>query len=317
MLFYSKIPILKFSKISCCHNDKLKSFFEENIKRVIDSFCVSKIGRVESVKLSPNLKKIAYASFDLNKIIIFDIKIIKKNIYFEEVVFVDCDFFNEPHDFSWIDNKTIIVANRSGAAILFDVPKKSQNIKPKLIIHEAEKSNAVCFIKEDSKIKLFFCNVYHEIIQVDIDEKLEKIFKKIKLKNDLKVPDGLAINLSKNQIAIANALKNNIIIYDINKHDSFELHGSQRPHGLSFVLDRFLLSSGGGDQFINVWDLEQKKIIFKIKALEKNQYLLRGNDFEGGIKGIFYSSELNLLFLTCPNAPFLIFDFHLESLFGD
>ena len=114
MLFNSKFPIIKLSEIKLNPIEKKsKNLFEEQIHRIIDSFCVSKIGRVESVRLSPNFKKIAYASFDLNNIVVFNVEFKNDSINIINTIFVECEF-DEPHDFSWIDDTKIIVSNRKG-----------------------------------------------------------------------------------------------------------------------------------------------------------------------------------------------------------
>jgi WD40 repeat protein len=275
---------------------------------VEDSFCVSKIGRVEAVRVSPDLKKIAYASFDSNQIVVFNFNIKHKSIFVHECIYVECEL-KQPHDFAWINNSTIVVANRNGPAIILSTPnefKKTQFILK--IEHEiCNKTNAVCVLEIKNGWRLFFCSVFHYISYVDIDINFNIKEKGIYFKKNIKVPDGVAINKAKTKIAITSALTNKIIICDLqNPNNTIELD-SIRPHGLDFISDDVIVSSGGNDPYLNFWNLN-KKNKFKLMALSKKQFSLRGNETEGGIKGINFCPDLGVLFATCPNAPFLAFN---------
>lgn len=304
MLFYSKIPILKFPEITYQENCDVKSIFKEKIYRIIDSFCVSEVGRVEAVHLSPNLKKIAYASFDLNKIIIFDIEKEKEIFKIKKYISLGINL-NGPHDFAWIDNSTLAIANRNGPAIIFSIDKNEIILE---IDDLASFTNSVEVIKQKGHVKIFFCNTKNFVSQYEIDKNYHIISKNIFLEDHLKVPDGISSSPSKENLAITSALNNKIFIYNLKENNFFEMQGSNRPHGITFITDDIVLSSEGGSPFINVWNVKDKEIKYKIKALSKKQFNLRGSKIEGGIKGICFHPKFNFLFLTCPNAPFLIFD---------
>jgi len=310
MLFNSKVPFVKLSEIKFNPIEKKsKNLFEEQICRIIDSFCVSKIGRVESVRLSPNFTKIAYASFDLNNIVVFNIEFENYGINIINTIFIECEL-DEPHDFSWIDDTKIIVSNRKGPAKLFLVPDKSSKIKPILSIdHEyANGTNSVTVLKRKDYIRLFFCNIRNYISFFDIDEKLKIISNGIFLNKNLKFPDGIAICPSYKQIAITNPSLNNIIICDVDTGTNFfELNDINRPHSVVFINDNHIVSTGGNDPCLNFWNIKDRKIVYKSRILSNKQFSLRGSNLEGGVKGIDYCSDLNLLLLTCPNAPFLAY----------
>jgi WD40 repeat protein len=286
----------------------VKEIFEEKIVRIIDSFCVSKIGRVEAVKTSPDGKKLAYASFDLNQIIIFNFKFIERSIIIDDCVFLECDLC-DPHDLAWIDNSTIVVANRSGPAVIFEVPQNSKKISPIIKIEDemANKTNAVTVCHTKKGFNLFFCSVFNYVSCFFFNEDFIMQDKKIFFNKDLKVPDGIAIDNSKSKIAITSALNNKIIVCDLkNPDENFVELNSERPHGVDFIGDNILISTGGGDPYLNFWKID-KKTKFKVLALSKKQFKLRGSDLEGGIKGLNFCNNSKIIFATCPNAPFLAF----------
>ena len=303
MLFNSKVPIIKLPQIFYEYKDELNFLFEKT-----NSQYVFGIGRSEAVHLSPNGDKIGYCSFNLNKIIIFNIEKENQKIKINNHVVVECQL-NYPHDFSWIDNSTIVVANREGPAIIFSIPEKSGRIEPILIIDKKEttKTNSVTIIKQKNMTRLMFCNVSNYVSYCDIDINFQIKSIGIYLKS-LNVPDGVAINPSQSFISITNALGNNIIVCNLLESSPIiELKEINRPHSVEFLTDNILLSTGGNDPFVYCWDLKNKNIKFKFRAINKKQYSLT----EGGIKGICACLKSNILFLTSPDAPFLMFDLNL------
>jgi WD40 repeat protein len=315
MLFHSNTRIVKPTTVAYLFNEEsiASSFFKENIHRSMDSICVSKIGRVEGVSVSPNSKKVAYSSFDLNKILIFDIKESNNAIEIEKCVLVDCNF-DFPHDLAWIDNSTIVVANREGPAIVFAVPNQSGSVKPLLVINDEiiSKSNSVAVLKNENSIKMFFCDKHKYISFCEIDKNFNIKSKGIYLEKHLKVPDGMAISPCKKLLAVTNALKNNVVICDLNNNNNiFELEGIDHPHSVDFLTDDIIMVTGRNDPFVYCLDIKNKFVKFKFKCLNDYEYSLRHSDAEGGIKGICFCRSLNFLFLTCPNKPFMIFDVNI------
>ena len=285
------------------HSDykRTNDLFDTNVRNIIEgSICVSKLGRVESVHLSPDKKRIAYASFDLNQIIVFEIEINDKKIELKDCIFVEGDL-NGPHDFAWIDNSKIVVANRNGPAVIMtiDCSKSAQSLR------QLNKTNSVAAINERSYI---FCSVDNNVYCCNIDESLSLTSNKILFSQGLRVPDGVAISPSK-KIAITSALTDSIIVFNFENNDQYvELKGVISPHSVEFIDDNYLISSGGNDPYINVWHIGDQKIAFKCRILNRHQYALRIKNTEGGIKGFCLHHESKVLFLTCPNAPFLAFD---------
>ena len=288
-------------------DEKSSVLFERNAKRIIDSFCVSSIGRSEGVHVSPNAKKIAYSSFDLNKIIVFDFALTsERDIEIEKCVNYG-DNLNSPHDFAWIDDKTIIVANREGPAVIFSVT--DGNFYALRTIKEMSNSNSVVAILKDKTIRLFFCRTSHRLDYCELDEGLNTISSgTLMTAADLKVPDGVAASPLGNKLAITSALDDRVVILNLDDGNFFTLGNAKRPHGVSFLTENLVLSTGGGDPFITCWDVKNHSMRFKLKALNEEQYALRYSEAEGGVKGVCFCPKLKMLFATCPNAPFLVFD---------
>lgn len=281
-----------------------RSYFEHREKRVIDSVCVSLIGRSEGVQVSPNSKHVAYCSFDLNKVLVFRVE----NSEMFSVKITDCFLvgsgLNSPHDLDWIDDEFIVVSNREGPAVVLNVFNGFV-----LKIDEMSNSNSVTSVKKGDTTRLFFCRTDHTLDYCDMD----KDWNVISLGNCIpkgvfNVPDGVAASPSGERLCLTSALDDRIVIYDTESGDFFDLGKTKRPHGVDFITEDLVLSTGGGDPFVTCWSIKSKSIKFRFKALSDEQYSLKHSESEGGVKGVCFCEELRMIFLTCPNAPFLVFD---------
>ena len=278
--------------------------FEKCNFRVIDSICVSKIGRCEAVHVSPDSNKVAYASFDMNKIVVFDINAGENGVVVERCCFLG-PHLKSPHDFTWIDDDSIAVANRNGPAVIFSV----SNDERAKVVFEMSETNSVTSFRRGDLTRLVFCRTDNSLECCDINNEWELVSKgELCRAGSFKVPDGVAISPSGRFLAVTSALSNEIFLCDPDGEvQPIKIGSSERPHGVCFLSDDLILSTGGGDPFLYCWGVDGS-FKFKFKALSKEQYSLRGSDIEGGVKGICFCPSLQLLFLTCPNAPFLIYD---------
>jgi len=239
----------------------------------------------------------------MNKIVVFDIDAGKNGVVVERCHFLGLHL-ESPHDFTWIDNDSIAVANRDGPAVIFSI--SSERAK---VVVEMSNTNSVTSFRRGRLTRLVFCRTNNSLDYCDIDNEWELISKGSLCRTSLfKVPDGVAISPSGSFLAVTSALSNEIFLCDPDgEFQPIKIGSSERPHGVCFLSDDLILSTGGGDPFLYCWGVDGS-FKFKFKALSKEQYALRGSDIEGGIKGICFCPSLQLLFLTCPNAPFLMYD---------
>ena len=79
---------------------------------------LAELGRTEDVMFSPSGQRLAVAGFHVNRIAIFDIEInssANDNIVtLTDVVEIDAPTLNEPHGLCFLDEQTLVVANRHG-----------------------------------------------------------------------------------------------------------------------------------------------------------------------------------------------------------
>ena len=84
------------------------------------------LGRTEDVQFSPDDRRLAIVGFKHNKVLILDIKIktakSKILVLCEDWLEITSPSFNYPHGLFWIDNSTLIVANRGAEAPILKIP---------------------------------------------------------------------------------------------------------------------------------------------------------------------------------------------------
>lgn len=289
-------------------NEESSLFFEPKKHRVIDSVCVSEIGRSEAVHISPNLKKIAYSSFDSNRILIFDVCCDDRDLSILRFAFAGSEL-KSPHDFAWINDQLIVVANRHGPAMIVSVQDGDNQSETVAIIEEMSNSNSVSLVRKDGLLRLFFCRTNNCVDYCDLDDywNVRSLGTQIDGKF-LSVPDGVATSPSGSKIVVTSALDDRIVVCDLRNEDIFDLGITKRPHSVDFLTEDLILSTSGNDPFVTCWSISSLSKKFQFRALRGDQYALRHSETEGGVKGVCCSPELGMVFLTCPNAPFLIFD---------
>jgi hypothetical protein len=85
-------------------------------KHVSDVVAALAMGRAEDVKFSPNNRHLAVASYSRNKLVLFEVRIdasrSSKTIALTDVREFSSAYLRQPHGVQFIDDETIIVANR-------------------------------------------------------------------------------------------------------------------------------------------------------------------------------------------------------------
>lgn len=87
---------------------------------------IASLGRTEDVRFSPGNNRLAVAAFARNRIAVFDIDIIAsadaKDVVLKRVLEVSSPCLNKPHGLDFIDDDTLIVANREGDVTILRLP---------------------------------------------------------------------------------------------------------------------------------------------------------------------------------------------------
>lgn len=299
------------------------------------------LGRTEDVVFSPDQVRLAIAGFNENKVLILGIKIAGENgvmsVLSEECVELRCREFQRPHGLCWIDDHTLVIANRRKDVIVVSVPDVSDRgnvveVEPLLRLSEGGEdivgspgSVAVSRLG-DQHLEFLVCNNYRNYISRHIIHRgngFEVIAGHRFFEHGLKVPDGIAVTTDGKLVAVSN--------HDGRRVDLFRNDGGSTthsppvlslgvphyPHGVRFAMDdRILLVADAGAPFVHVyarsgdaWNAAPGPVE-SIRVMDDDSFR-RGQKTpkEGGPKGLDILADGSLVVISCEEVPIAFLDF--------
>ena len=319
------------SQIDMVCEDRVLGIFNETMIRADSSVSVSKMGRTEDLRFSPDRTRLAVVSFNHHKIFMFDISMMVQDST-KYIKINDCTEFKSatlkyPHGMVWIDDNTIAVTSRGGKTDIFKLPSRSSVNK----LAELKSIKSFGIVKAPSSITmkqsrnalqlLIVSNPANSVTVHDLSPSYSNVTnERVFLKHNLNLPDGIALSGDHKYIAVSNHGGHNILIYEYseNLNESSSpiaiLNGVQYPHGLVFN-GTSLLVTDAGSPFISVYEpndgkwLDQENSSLKIQMMSDEAFKM-GNIsvHEGGFKGIDIISEWQVAAVTCSNCPLAFFD---------
>ena len=299
---------------------------------------LERLGRTEDLQFSADGRKLAIAGFDQSRLLIVDLHFETKThkMIASDFLEVTSPNLQLPHGLSWINNTTIIVANRIGDLTVFQLPKRKPasryvHLKPMATIGRAEfaelNSPGSVSVTEISKnqFEILVCNNYAHMIsrhELDMRKGFSIKNQSVYLKARLDVPDGVVHSSSGRFIGVSNHNGKCVHIYDRRKTlnaaslPSGTLTGLGYPHGLRFSEDeRFLFVADAAQPFVHVYFdnkaqwLGENQPVTAIRVMDDAAFI-RGqvNPEEGGPKGLALSRDNSILAVTCEEAPLTFYD---------
>jgi len=292
--------------------------------------------RTEDIRFSPDGKRLAIAGYAKQSVVIFDIEIDTAGeapqITLLDYIELNSAVFNYPHGLDFVDNETLVIANRKGAVTVFAVPPSSPENRqvqaaPLATIAKADVfkklhapgSLAVSKVTPDG-YELLVCNNFRNRItrhQISGRKAHKVSSNKIVLERGLDVPDGVAMSASKQVFAISNHFKHEVWIYrnDGKYHRRTLPIGTLKrldfPHGLRFFGDdHYVLVADAGLPYLWLyhsadggWQGEHTPVC-AIRVMSEGLFL-KGHYYhqEGGPKGLDFSPDGQILATTCETQP--------------
>ena len=301
---------------------------------------LNELGRTEDVKFSTDCRRLAIAGFLKNNILIVNTDIEQaardKRVTLSDCITITSQSFNAPHGLFFIDNETIIVVNREGAATILKLPQmgtgeKSFELSPLQTI----RADHVNLLRTPGSVtssrigldlyEILICNNYGNYVTrhiLDARNGFQAIRNEVLLSAGLDIPDGIAVNQEWSWIAVSNHNRHNVLMFknDPNLNRGSEPDGILRsvicPHGVRFTMDdNFVLVADAGAPYVHIyakngvdWKGEREPIT-SIRVMDDNTYLRgRYNPEEGGPKGVDIASDMSVFVTTCTEQTLAFFD---------
>ena len=301
---------------------------------------IKDLGRTEDVKFSPDNRRLAVAGFAKNKLVVFDVEIAAsaggKRVALTDFVEIRSPSLRAPHGLCFIDEATLIVANRGGEAPIYTLPPSGtadrkfelsamQTIRRDQF-HQLKSPGSVSVSKiDDDLYEVLVCNNYvHYVTRHILGGREPFTFKsnEILLRKGLSIPDGVAINRERRWIAISNHNTHSVLLYEntptLNERSAPDgyLRNVNYPHGVLFTPDdKFILVADAGSPYVNVyakngdgWEGTRDPLT-TFRVIDEMTYGRgRFHPSEGGPKGIDIDSGMNVLVTTCEQQTLAFFD---------
>jgi len=297
------------------------------------------IGRTEDLAFSPDNSKLAIASYELNKVLIFDIEVntllLEPKVFLSNLCEINSSSITLPHGIAWINNETIIVANRVSNAVIIKLPNGKYYAQPK----ELDALQTLRHIKEElphstdcidvsplgkGLYEIFICsNSGHYVSHYIVDENDNFAIKAgaLLLKRDIDIPDGITLSKDSNWLAISNHGTHKAFVYKNLQALDFEtlpnavLHGTNYPHGITFSDNQqFIFLADAGAPFVYLyhsnngdWNGDYHPCA-QIRIMDDETFKIgHTNKQEGGTKGISLTHDSSLIAITCSTRPLAFF----------
>lgn len=296
------------------------------------------LGRTEDIKLSPDGRRLAIAGFRRNRILLLEMDRNRTGTHpglaIRNFVEISSPGLKDPHGLAFLNDQTLIVANRQGGVSVLMLPSRSETNRtvelPDLGIlsdnpwlHSPGSIAATCLGK--NRYEVLICNNYaHYVSRHTLDRTGSPTVQKneILLATGLDIPDGVSVSSDGRWIAISNHGKHCVFLYENTPQLAQDsepcgiLYGAAYPHGIRFaVQDRFMIVADAGAPFVHVFERNGDQWTGKycpagsFRVMSDEVFRLgRVNPQEGGPKGIEVSEDLNLLLVTSDYQPLAFFD---------
>jgi len=301
---------------------------------------LDRAGRTEDVQWSPSGRRVALAGYTTNRVVLFDVRVETRGeppqVEVSGALEVTSASFDHPHGLSWIDEHTLVVANRYARVAIFELPRDTPasgrvTLEPVALIGSDSRDlvkypgSVSAFPIGLGLVEILVCNNHvHHVSRhlVDRRDAYAVHASESLVSAGLRLPDGVAHSRSGRWIAVSNHDANCTFVYrnDERLHDASApdgvLRGVRFPHGVLFTPDeRWILAADADAPQVHLyrsadgtWDGERQPVtsvqVVAHAAYERGRFM----PGEGGPKGIDLTPDGTLLVATCEEDRLVFFD---------
>ena len=298
------------------------------------------IGQTEDVKFSPDNRQLILVGLHTDKLLVVDVDIngfsAGKSITLTGFMAITSPSFKMPHALCFLDNETIIVANREAGASILRLPPRGTGVKSIALtalntigVDPADHINTPDCVSVSplgqNLYEVLICNTWsHYVTRHIVDEKANFSISssEILLRKHLNLPDCVDISHGGQWAAISNHNTHSVFLYEkrpgLNRDSepTVILPAVKHPHGVRFSQDNsFIIATSASSPFINIYTNYGRswkgmlKTMCSVRVMDQDAFL-RGhiNPVEGGAKGIDITNDMKLFVITCDQKRLAFFD---------
>jgi hypothetical protein len=297
-------------------------------------------GKTEDVTFAPDNRRLAITGYDCNSVLMLDIEIAgngdRPQVRVTDMAEFSLPCFERPHGVRFVDNATIIVANRGGGNMLtLQLESGDGPISAAcLILADARLGDGFDLVQQpgsidvtrdlDGRVELLVCDNTGNAITRHVlsPDPLRLVDSAVLLRRWIDLPDGVAASAEGRCVAMSNHMAHCVMVYDRSSplHERRDpdaiLRGTFCPHGLRFSPDgRHLFVADGARPYVNIYERDGDTwrgvhhSAISLRVMDDETYQRgRRSWHEGGPKGLDIDREGKVLTLTSECQPLAFFD---------
>jgi hypothetical protein len=303
---------------------------------------ISGLGRTEDLCFSPDGRRVAITCFHQRAIAVVDVEVsggeASPSVVHTAITRLVAEELEQPHGVDWLDDRTLIVADRAGRIGLLAVPDpcvgEAVDVSVDLLGLDGEfaaiygPGSVTVLRREAAAAEVLVCDNWGNCVtrtRLDRGDRWTVSASRVSLQRLLDLPDGVAASPDGAWVAVSNHNRQVVVVYE-SSHDPATdaldrapvgvLRGSSYPHGLRFTRGGdLLLVADAGSPFVHVhrrgdrgWSVAGHPSA-AIQVLSREEFA-SGNarSDEGGPKGLDLDPLERVLAVTCEGAPLRWFD---------
>ena len=300
--------------------------------------------RTEDVRFSPAGNRLVLADYEGNKLLFLSIDFEEstasgdtRKVVLHSPVEIRSASFSEPHGLSFLDDSTLLVANRTGLVVIVEVASRQQadanSVDAKILgtidggwFGKIETPGSVAaFPTGRHSYDVLVCNNYKDCVTQHRLHKAGRFFvstNRIFAEKGVRIPDGAAFSPDGRWIAISNHSTNNVLVYEYaswfvsTRQPVCRLEGVGFPHGVQFTADgQYILTVDAGAPLLfayakpaDGWQGDLQPHCVR-QVLPTNTFLKgHTSPLEGGPKGLDIRRDKGIVVITCEEDPLAFFD---------
>lgn len=290
-------------------------------------------GRTEDVRVSPDGRRLALASYSANAIAVADVEVERSG---SEVQVAVTGFellrgpgVREPHGVDFVTDDVVLVANRGGMVGFLELPERgsSGELAPwgdaagAPDVREGPGS-VLARTEATGEHSVFVCNNWVDTVtRHALDAEGVLSAGQVVAHRRLELPDGLALSDDGRWLAVSSHDSSVVLVYaypttGADDEPACILRGVRCPHGLRFAFDdRRLLVADAAAPYVHVFESDAGRwadVAYpasSIRVFDDNTFARwRRNRYEGGPKGIDVLLRDDVLVVTCQGTTLAFFD---------
>jgi DNA-binding beta-propeller fold protein YncE len=218
--------------------------------------------RTEDVAVAPDGRRVVIPSFFGDHLLLVDLDIDRTTadqtpiLRVSDPTVVQCESLRYPHGVGFVDDRTVLVANRGSELSAIEVPPGAM---PRAVAFRTARviigtddpvpvraPSSLALHTENGLCEVLVCNnASHEVTRyvLDVDDGLHVIEREVLIGDGLAVPDGIAVSPSRRWIAVSNHDTHEVFVFAYEPEAVQPvrrvgtLRGANYPHGLRFADD--------------------------------------------------------------------------------